>query len=114
MKHPIRVVGLGFRSAVTPEALTGALALAGPFDCIATATAKARVLTALLPDALVIGVDVAGVATPTQSQAALAAYDTGSVAEAAALRAAGPGARLCQTRRIIGGVSLAVAQGETT
>ncbi|KEO60711.1 hypothetical protein DT23_12785 [Thioclava indica] len=108
------VVGLGFRSKVTPEALLQALAQVGPFDAIATAAAKARALTALLPEALVIGVDVAGVPTPTQSQAALAAYDTGSVAEAAALCAAGPGARLCQTRRIIGGVSIAVAQGETT
>lgn len=132
MTGPGLFVGLGFRKSVSAEALTTALtaalaaalaevgAQAGPadqarpVDGVATARAKAQTLAALLPDAPVIGVDVAGVATPTQSSAALAAYGTGSVAEAAALIAAGPGARLCQTRRIIGGVSVAIAQGETT
>jgi cobalt-precorrin 5A hydrolase len=43
---------------------------------------------------------IAGIPTPTQSAASLAAHGTGSVAEAAALAAAGPDARLI-ARRIV-------------
>ncbi|WP_417809015.1 cobalamin biosynthesis protein [Thioclava sp.] len=108
----MRVVGLGFRGTITPKALAAALEQAGAFDCVATAAQKASALAAALPGVRVVGVDVAGVATPTQSKASLSAYGTGSVAEAAALIAAGAGARLCHTRRIIGGVTIARAQGD--
>lgn len=107
----MKVAGIGFQSGAPSQALRAALCAVGAVDRVATAASKAGALA----DALgreVAEVDVAGIATPTQSQAALAAHGTGSVAEAAALGAAGEGARLLLTRQIIGGVTIAVAEGD--
>lgn len=109
----MKVAGLGFRTGTTPVALQAALAKCGPVDALATAAPKAQALADALPGQRVIGVAVEGVPTPTQSPAALAAHGTGSVAEAAALIAAGPDARLLAPRQIIGGVAIALAEGKT-
>ncbi|MFD2175736.1 cobalamin biosynthesis protein [Rhodobacter lacus] len=106
----MRVAGLGFRRGTVDFA--AALAAAGPVDALATAAEKAQELAAALPGYRVLGVDVAGVETPTRSARVLALKGTGSVAEAAALVAAGPQARLVRGREVIGGVVLAVAEGE--
>jgi cobalt-precorrin 5A hydrolase len=108
----VRVAGLGFRPGCSANALQGALSAAGPVDALATAAEKAQELAAACPGRRVIGVTVAGVATPTQSERVLALKGTGSVAEAAALVAAGRGARLVLPRQVIGGVTIAVAEGE--
>ena len=102
------VAGFGGRAAATPaayaEALAGAWgerpldALAAPADrCAALAPLAAMLgvpLLALRPEAL------AGRATPTRSAISLARRGAGSVAEAAALAGAGPGARLLRSRHI--------------
>ncbi|MCE5975024.1 cobalamin biosynthesis protein [Sinirhodobacter sp. WL0062] len=115
----MRVAGVGFNSAATPEGITAALraaeAITGPVAVLATIRHKADQL-AHLASALglpVSGHDVAGVATPSQSDRVQALFGTGSVAEAAALVAAGPGARLIMGRVAQGGVSVAVAEGKT-
>lgn len=114
----MRVAGLGFRSAATVDDLLAALRLAGgAADVLATDPAKsaAPAFTALaarlnLP---VRAVTVAGQPTPTTSPRVLARFATGSVAEAAALVAAGPGARLVGTRVTTpnGMATAAIAEG---
>jgi cobalt-precorrin 5A hydrolase len=104
----MRVAGLGFRSAATEAdlALAVRMALAATdgktLDALATVARKATTpalrafaASAGLP---VLGVEVAGRETPTQSARVSAGFQTGSVAEAAALAAAGQGARLIVTR----------------
>ncbi|MEM8578193.1 MAG: cobalamin biosynthesis protein [Pseudomonadota bacterium] len=99
------VAGFGFRSAAQTASLRDALARTGGTpNLLATAADKASsaAFTALgaelsLPTR---GVDPAGQHTLTQSAASQAARGTGSVAEASALAAAGPGARLLG-RRVI-------------
>ncbi|MEZ5797552.1 MAG: cobalamin biosynthesis protein [Paracoccaceae bacterium] len=102
----MRVAGIGFRRDASLAALEQALSLAeaqgGRADALATHADKAGadVLLALararnLP---VHGVAVRGVATPTQSARVAALHGTGSLAEAAALVAAGPTARLTVAR----------------
>ena len=108
----MKVLGLGFRRGTGAAAFAPVLLAAGPVDALATAAEKAQELAAALPGHRVIGVAVAGVATPTQSARVLALKGTGSVAEAAALRAAGAGARLVLPRQVLGGVTFAVAEGE--
>ncbi|WP_374633220.1 cobalamin biosynthesis protein [Paracoccus sp. (in: a-proteobacteria)] len=118
----MRVAGLGFRRAASLAALADALAAAleraGPADALATSRAKADapVILALarargLP---LIAVDVAGTATPTQSPRVTALHGTGSLAEAAALAALGPGARITVTRvtSADGMATAAIAQGD--
>ncbi|SDY31179.1 cobalamin biosynthesis protein [Citreimonas salinaria] len=104
------VAGFGFRAAATADSLRDALARAGKdADALATAADKAEApafraladalslpVTAVPPEAL------AAQETATHSEASLAAHGTGSVAEAAALAAAGPGARLLAPRAISG------------
>jgi len=107
----MRIAGIGFSGRVAPAAIENALASVGPVDGVATAAPKAAALASALPRHAVHGVSVAGIETPTLSARSLAAYGTGSVAEAAALVAAGPGARLVLGRQIIGGVTIAVAEG---
>ncbi len=50
----------------------------------------------------------------TRSAASLAATGTGSASEAAALAAAGPGARLLGPRLVLGPVTCALAEGEAS
>ncbi len=114
--------GIGFRSAAPVASLQAALTLAmaqGGLtpQTLATAAAKATApqITKLSRtlDLPLQGVDVAGMITPTQSLQSLQTYATGSVAEAAALIAAGPGARLI-VRRVTspdGMATAALAEG---
>ena len=103
----MRVAGLGFRKETTAAALAEAIAAAGggPIDRLATAEDKAgaRALLALsetlgLAVTAVPLATLAAMPTPTRSPRVVARYGTGSVAEAAALAVAGPGARLTAPR----------------
>ncbi|MDK3074503.1 cobalamin biosynthesis protein [Sedimentitalea sp. JM2-8] len=115
------VAGFGFRAATSAESLAAALAATGARpDALATATDKAetpafRALAASLALPVhPIGSDaLAAQPTATRSHASQAARATGSLAEAAALAAAGPGARLIATRAISPDrmATCAIAQG---
>lgn len=106
----MKVAGLGFRQDVTLVSLREALAAAGgPEGLAAMATvsdkADAEPLKQLARECGVpikaIPADVlASVDTPTQSKLVTEKFGTGSVAEAAALAAAGPGARLIAARAV--------------
>ncbi|MDO5612468.1 MAG: precorrin methylase [Paracoccus sp. (in: a-proteobacteria)] len=95
------VAGFGFTSTAGVASLRGALQAATAATGLtpthaATAPDKAAALAVLgLP---VIAVTDLPADTPTQSAASLRARATGSLAEAAALAAAGPGARLAAVR----------------
>ena len=103
------VAGFGFRSGAGLPSLRAALELAQeghpPVTHLATAVDK---LITLAPLAEAMGLPLTGIpetslvaaSTPTRSDASLNARATGSVAEACALVAAGPGARLLGTRHI--------------
>jgi len=106
----MRVAGLGFRAAAREESLSDALARAGgaagltalavPADkagaaCLAALAARLGLPIRAIPqDALAIAI------TPTESPRLRVLRGTGSVAEAAALAATGPGARLLGLRAI--------------
>lgn len=100
------VAGFGCRASATTASFRSALA-AHPQTPSALATLPAK-LDQLRPFAAecglpLIAVDaetLRGQTTLTQSQAAQATHGTGSVAEAAALAAAGPNARLLAPRQI--------------
>ena len=102
------VAGFGCRAAATPDSLHAALdaaseghaatMLAVPADRLAIARPLADALG--LPLVGITADTLAATVTPTRSHASLAARGTGSVAEAAALAAAGPQARLLVSRRI--------------
>ena len=96
------VAGFGFRSGVTLAALQDALVKAGGsagVTHLATLSAKAGGLEPLARALMLQVLPVApeslrGVPTITRSDRVQALFGTGSVAEATALVAAGPGARL--------------------
>lgn len=103
------VAGFGFRQGADLHALRAALhtaqqghppvtALAAPHDKLTLvaqlAAAMGVQMVAVSPSALQLR------QTPTQSAASLKARATGSVAEASALAAAGPGSRLLAARHI--------------
>ncbi|WP_027571903.1 cobalamin biosynthesis protein [Bradyrhizobium sp. WSM1743] len=104
----MKVAGLGFRRDVTLASLREALlAAGGPEGIAAVATVGDKADTAALKQlARECGVPIravpieilAGIDTLTQSELVAQKFGTGSVAEAAALAAAGPGARLIATR----------------
>lgn len=106
----MKVAGLGFRQDVTLASLREALAAAGGADGLAAMAtvsdkADAEPLKQLAHECGVpikaIPADVlASVETPTQSIFVTEKFGTGSVAEAAALAAAGPRARLIATRAV--------------
>lgn len=112
----MRVAGIGFRASATVASLDDALARAGgAADMIATSREKAAapVLVAFAADrglaVRAVGQDeMAGVVTLTRSARVKARFGTGSLAEAAALVAAGPGARLTGAR-VVSGDGLATA-----
>ena len=119
------VAGLGFRSAASVTALADALAALGPDApapmALATAAEKAdaAVLRALaarlgLPVVSVPADRLSGMETPTRSDRVQERFGTGSLAEAAALAAAGPGARLIVARvtSACGMATAALAAGE--
>lgn len=103
----MKVAGFGFRAAATAESLRAALRAAegGGVGALATLAEKISA-PALLTLAEELGVPVipvtaaalAGVETLTQSPRLHARLGTGSLAEAAALCAAGQGARLLGPR----------------
>ena len=102
----MRVAGLGFRKGASFAALEAALAAVeaqgGTAEALATLPAKAEdpALTELArrTGLQIRAVEVAGIATPTRSARIEALHGTGSVAEAAALAAAGPGAIITVAR----------------
>ncbi len=102
-RHPVIVAGFGFSRRATLESLAGALAATGQKpDALATLADKAATLAPLaarlnLP---LIAVAHPAADTPTQSPASLKARGLGSVAEACALDAAGPGAYLLAARAV--------------
>lgn len=117
------VAGFGFRTGAAPSSLRDAFELACA-DCgseITALAAPADKAQPLAPLAAELGVPLVAVApemlermpTATVSPASLAARRTGSVAEAAALAAAGPGARLLIARCVSSDrmATCAIAQG---
>ena len=106
----MKVAGLGFKKDVTLASLREALlAAGGPEGLAAVATisdkADADALKQLarecgVPIKAVAAEMLAGIETPTQSKLVAEKFGTGSVAEAAALVAAGPRARLIATRAV--------------
>ena len=104
------VAGFGFRAGASVDSLRDALARAAADhapDCLATAADKVQapafqqlVAETGLPFHAIGAADLAAMKTLTQSAAAQASHRTGSVAEAAALAATGPGARLIAPRII--------------
>ena len=112
----MRVAGFGFRHNAPLASFQAALALTGGADALATVDAKLLGLTDLsratgLP---LIAVSQAALALHPRpgSPRVMALYGTGSVAESAALAAAGPGASLTQPRRTTpdGQVVIAIAE----
>lgn len=98
------VAGFGFSTRATPDSLSDAFAAAGggPVAALATLADKAG---ALAPLGAALGVAVIALdgplpETPTRSAASLRARGAGSVAEACALAAAGPGAVLIAPRAL--------------
>ena len=117
------VAGFGFRSGATAESLANALDRAGDDGravAFATAADKAHAEAFIrfaeaadLPVEAIDAETLTGQDTVTRSVTSLAARGTGSVAEAAALAAAGPGARLI-ARRVVsrdGMATCALAEG---
>jgi len=121
------VAGFGFRTGAAQSSLRDALEMARA-DCgnavvtaLAAPTDKAQNLARLAAE---LGVPVVAISpealeqapTSTFSSISLAARRTGSVAEAAALAAAGPGARLLAARHISSDrmATCAIAQGIST
>lgn len=97
----MRVAGFGMNSRATVESLRAALAAAGPAEVLAALPAHAAMVAELaqaLDLPLIEVASVAGIPTLSQSHRSLATHHTGSVAEAVALAAAGPGARLLAPR----------------
>jgi cobalt-precorrin 5A hydrolase len=106
----MKVAGLGFKTDVTLASLREALlAVGGPDGLAAVATVSDKAnAEALKQLALECGVPIRGVPadvlakidTPTRSELIIEKFGTGSVAEAAALAAAGSRARLIATRAV--------------
>lgn len=98
----MRVAGIGFRSTATAASIRDALNRAGG-DVVLLATVKEKVaaLRVLCPDLPIRGLPSAALAAQpvaTRSPRVFGLYGTGSIAEAAALAAAGPGGRLLVRR----------------
>jgi len=115
------VAGFGFRAAATRDSLADALARASGgrhVDRLATAADKVPHLAAAfdLPVVAVAADLIAAQDTATSSPASRAARGTGSLAEAAALAAAGRGARLIAPRAVSCDrmATCALAEGEGT
>ncbi|QYZ71463.1 cobalamin biosynthesis protein [Neotabrizicola shimadae] len=116
----MRVAGIGCRAGAPLAALEEVLdALPGPVDMLATIPERGkevlRLARARRMDLRVIpSAHLAGIATPTQSGRVAALYGTGSVAEAVALVACGPGGRIVAGRVVSadGSATAALAEGE--
>jgi cobalt-precorrin 5A hydrolase len=131
MDKAMIVAGVGCRrdtaapdiEAAIREALARAGIASNALDAIATMAAKsgeAGITTAAanLGVAIVLVSDAelksAGERTVTRSERVLALMGVPSVAEAAALAAAGPSARLISSRLIVGSATCALANSEQT
>ncbi|WP_439404978.1 cobalamin biosynthesis protein [Bradyrhizobium sp. DASA03076] len=120
----MKVAGLGFKQDVTLASLREALLAAGGsagLAAVATVSDKADAepLKQLarecgVPIKAVPAETLAGIATPSQSQRITERFGTGSLAEAAALAAAGPHARLIATRAVSRdrAATAAIAEGD--
>ena len=120
----MRVAGIGFRGAATVADLRDALAQAqgkGPkVQAVVTEAAKSRadVFRAFADELGVPGLgvtleDLKDMITPTQSRRVQDQFATGSLAEAAALAAAGPNAVLVAARAVSGDGMATAAIAET-
>ena len=122
----MKVIGIGFRAEANAGSLQDALAqimVAAPdtkFDAIVSEAAKARApvfrdfaITLGVPGLGIPANDLAEMITPTQSARIQDRFGTGSLAEAAALAAAGPNARLIVERVVStdGMATAALAEG---
>lgn len=121
----MRIAGFGFRRSATLSSLRAALAAAGGgagggIAALATAREKAgaEALLALaaelhVPIYAIAHDDLAATTPITQSPRVAMRFGTGSVAEAAALAGAGPGARLLGPRAASadGMATAAIAEG---
>lgn len=100
------VAGFGFRKGASLEALQDALSRAGGAAGVTVLATSEEKLTALSPLGVHLGLPTIGLPravlaaqiTLTHSARVKALTGTGSLAEAAALAAAGPGARLLARR----------------
>jgi cobalt-precorrin 5A hydrolase len=119
------VAGLGSRRGVTAEDVMAAIRAAvgthglpmARIGLLATGEAKSgetafaeAALRLGLPLEIVSQANLAAQQTPTRSTASLAASGVGSMAEAAALAAAGDDARLLGPRTALGPVTCAIAE----
>ena len=119
----MKIAGVGFREAAGIDSLRSALLAAGGADgvvALATAAEKAEALPLIalaaelhLPICAIAPAALAAVETLTRSERVEARFGTGSLAEAAALAAAGPAARLVGLRAVSadGMATAAIAEG---
>ena len=122
----MKIIGIGFRAEADASSLQDALTqvmAAAPnitFDAIVSEAAKARTpvfrdfaLSLGVPGLGVSAADLSQMITPTQSARIQDKFGTGSLAEAAALAAAGPNARLVVERVVStdGMATAALAEG---
>lgn len=122
-----RALGLGCRPGVAADAVLAAVAsldvdLACAPDMIAT-IANRHGEPGLVAAAAALGLPLvflpqsalaaAAPAAVTTSERVVALFGVPSIAETAALAAAGPGAKLTIPRRVVGPVTIAVAEGAT-
>ena len=115
------VAGFGFRAAATLASLQDAFAqvggqaqaLAAPADKAAAACLTLLAQSLLLPILAVGPEALQAQDTATRADRVLLARGTGSVAEAAALAGAGPGARLLRARVVSGDRLATAALAET-
>ncbi len=118
----MRVAGIGFRKGTPLASLREALDRAGGAEGVTLLATAATKADALAPFAASLGLPVIGVAPAdlaaqpviTQSPRIRALHGTGSLAEAAALAAAGPGARLVGPRAQSSDGSATAALAERT
>ena len=119
----MRIAGMGFRKTAGIDSLRSALLAAGGTDgvvALATAAEKAGALALIalaaelrLPICAITPVALAAVETQTRSDRVAMRFGTGSLAEAAALAAAGPASRLLGPRAVSadGMATAAIAEG---
>jgi cobalt-precorrin 5A hydrolase len=120
----MKIAGIGFRETAGIDSLRSALMSAGGADgvtALATAAEKADALALValaaelhLPIRAITSGALAAVETETWSKRVAARFGTGSLAEAAALVAAGPAARLLGPRAVSadGMATAAIAEGD--
>lgn len=109
----MRIAGLGFRKSATPAQLADALRQAGGAGALATAWDKAAALAPLGLPVHAVQLEALKQNARPGSPRVQALYGTGSLAESAALAAAGPGAILIQPRQSFAEGAVVVAIAET-